>query len=246
MPRITFARSAFVFAIVAAAAQQSELDKWGSIAAIVACGIALFLFVGAGLREFWRWLRRPNLVVVCRNSEEFHRYIALTDPKVQVWAMEKGDEILAARAKLLRVRETKGSVARNVSLRVTRVEPPAEAQESWDYKEFLPQSLRWMGESETTDIQPHGQGECELQRVIIVRRADGRHKFTTHPGVLGEFSPLVFTLEVLIEGKKHGELRFRIENGWPGLDLVIEPREGEPYPPEPFPYPKVVPVVATF
>jgi hypothetical protein len=53
-------------------------------------------------------------------------------------------------------------------------------------------------------------------------------------------SPLELTLEVLIDGKRHDELRFRLEHAWPSLYLYAE---SEKYPHDPFPYPKIKPVV---
>ena len=100
-----------------------------------------------------------------------------------------GRPIAAVHAKLLKVRETNGTIAREVAVRVTKVDPIGDRQE------FLPVSLEWTTGDETTDIQPRGQREVVLQRVIVVGDAAASGSFIVSPNVFNA-SPLEFTLEI--------------------------------------------------
>jgi hypothetical protein len=225
-----------VFRVIAVAAELSGLDRWGAISAIVAGAIAAVLFLGAVLRWVWQRARRPNLIVMAGNSPDFNRRLAASTPDVQMvaaGAQETAGLIVAVHAKLLKVRETKGTIAKEVAVRVTEVDPIGPREH------FLPVSLEWTTGEDTTDIQPHGQKEVVLQRVIVVGEDSKSGSFVVSP-VVFENSPLQFTLEVLIDGKRYDELRFRLEHAWPSLYLYAE---SEKYPHDPFPYPKIKPVV---
>ena len=162
---------------IAVAAELSGLDKWGAISAIVAGAIAAVLFFGAVLRWLWKRIRRPSLIVICgNNSPDFNRHLAISTPDVQMVAAgtweAAGRPIAAVHAKLLKVRETNGTIAREVAVRVTKVDPIGDRQE------FLPVSLEWTTGDETTDIQPRGQREVVLQRVIVVGDAAASGSFS--------------------------------------------------------------------
>jgi hypothetical protein len=225
-----------VFRVIAVAAELSGLDRWGAISAIVAGAIAAVLFLGAVLRWLWQRVRRPNLILMAGNSPDFNRRLAISTPDLQMIAAgapETAGPIAAAHAKLLKVRETNGTIAREVAVRVMKVDPIG------DREDFLPVSLEWTTGGETTDIQPRGQKELVLQRVIVTGEDAASGGFIVTPNVFNA-SPLEFTLEVLIDGKRHDELRFHLEHAWPSLDLYAE---SEKYPHDPFPYPKIKPVV---
>jgi hypothetical protein len=175
------------------------------------------------------------LIVTCGNSPDFNRRLAISPPDVQMVAAgtrEAAGPIAAVHAKLLKVRETNGTIAREVAVRVTKVDPIGDRQE------FLPVSLEWTTGDETTDIQPRGQREVVLQRVIVMGENAAPGSFIVSPNVFNA-SPLEFTLEVLIEGKRRDELRFRLEHAWPSVDLYAE---SEKYPHDPFPYPEITSV----
>ena len=210
----------------------AKLSSWDSIWSIVGGIVATVIFVGVCLRWLWRWFHRPRLVIECGNSPEFHRQLTGDPTAEDLAASQGGAEVVGVRAKILKVRETKGSIAREVAARITSVNPANP------YVHHLPEALEWTTYSETTTIQPHGQRELILQLVIAIKAGEKR-SYIVRPAVL-EDSPSEFTLEVLIDGKRHDEWRFRIEGTWPGLGLLAE---SEPLMPDPFPFPRVIPVV---
>jgi hypothetical protein len=201
----------------------AKLSSWDSIWSIVGGIVATVIFVGVCMRWLWRWLHRPRLVIECGDSAEFQRQLT-ADPTTDALAASLGGEVVGVRAKILKVRETRGTIARGVAARITSVDPANP------YAHHLPEPLEWTTHTEEITIQPRGQRVLILQLVIALKVRD-KHSYVVRPAVL-EDSPSEFTLELLVDGERHNEWRFQIEDTWPGLRLLAD---SEPVIPDPFP-----------
>ncbi len=234
MPQPSLFRGAFVFGLMTVAAQQSGLDKWGSIWAIVAGVIAATLFLAGIASWIWKKTHQPKLLIGYGNSPGFDRRLAITP---EVLKVGEGEPIEYAYVKVLKIHETAGRLAREVLVRITRVEPQGTKAH------HLPQTLQWINapDQPTFDIQPNGHGLAIVQE-LVVGRGDGAFRtrqFWTIPSLLHDLSPVELTVEVLITGKRHLVERYRLENAWPSLTLAAY--QGTP-PPDPFPFPEITKV----
>lgn len=90
--------------------------------------------------------------------------------------------------RILKVRETRGTIARDVAARITSVD------RANPYTHHLPVRLEWTTYSEEVTIQPRGQRELILQLVVAIEVGDKR-SYIVRPAVL-EDSPTEFTLEL--------------------------------------------------
>ena len=215
-----------MFGLLSVAAKSTALEIWGSLWAIVAGVIAAVLFLGGIVRALWDLWTRPKLVIECGNSKEFNRRLATGTPDVTKWA--EGGTVKAAFVKTFRVRETKGRrAAREVSVSVIAADSPGEIYE-------LPSPLKWLDDSETTDILPHKQKHIVLQMIVFVVR--DKHWISTRTPIDGS-SPQEITIEISIQGRPRVTKRFCVEDAWPGLRLQMHTPVEEV--PDPFPFPSV-------
>ncbi|MFL5960434.1 MAG: hypothetical protein ACJ75G_09240 [Gaiellaceae bacterium] len=217
-----------MFGLLAAILGKSGLGYWSNIWSIIGGLIAALILGFAVSREIWKWFHRPRLVIEFGNGKEFNRRLSTSSPDLVYFT--SGREIEAAFAKVLKVRETKGNLARDVAIRVVDVRTPGERPD-------LPINLQWMHSvDETTDIQPKGHRMAMLQRLISSLHEDGRYWNTN--GALDTSARLQqVTVELLIAGKRHRRAKLAVADAWPGLQLRILTKD-VPLP-DPMLYPRV-------
>lgn len=155
----------------------------------------------------WRWTHQPKLKIECGNGPRFDRELAVTLEEVQI----HGDPRRlpdAAFAKVLTVKETRGYVARNVSVAVLAVEPGHDLQIS------LPVALHWQGKAmvETVDIPPEGHRDIVFQTMLVY--GPPWEFFSISP--FGNVAPHKVTLGIFIDGRKHATKTFAVEGAWAG------------------------------
>jgi hypothetical protein len=201
--RPTLFRSAFVFALLAV-----SLDRWGAIWAVVAGVIAALLFIGGVIRFALDLYRRPRLEIEVGSGVEFDKIVASTDEFAR--AAVRDNSFNAAYIKVIRVIETKGrSRAKSVALRIIDVDPPNPG--------FRSAPLRWTdGKGDEVDIQPDGHKEAVGQFVVLYTTPAGTEAGASATPPILEHAPRIdFTLEVMVDGRKHKSIRMRVENPWP-------------------------------
>ena len=203
------------------------ISGWEEFWIVVAAGVAVA--GGSYVAQWaWRFANRPRLVIEWGDTKEFNRRLATTTPDVTMWA--DGQPIEAAFVKTLRIRETRGRAARNVTVRITEVEDPDDEEEPPE----LPSRLRWLDFNERADILPRDHRHIALQMIVIA--PGGKDREFHVRTVLSESSPQNLTVEVFVNDRPHVSERITLEHAWPGLMLRLHQGDGLP---EPFLFPIV-------
>lgn len=204
-----------------------SLNRLSAVSAIVAGAIAALLFLLGSAKWIWDMYRRPRLELIAGSGHDFDRRVGLAD-----WMVRENlvDPLTAvdAHEKVIHVQETGGhSWARSVLLRVVDVSPPPP--------NFSVTSLKWEQGERLADVQPHGRTGAIVQFLVTYRGKDHEDQmFTTYsPTIFSHAKSVTFTVEVLVEGRKRGKARFRIDNPWSN-----ERFDADGWP-NPLPYPTI-------
>jgi len=207
---------------------ESGLSGWEEFGIVVGGSIAAAAILGIA-HWLWRKSQAPLLKIECGDSYDFDKRVGNTD--VAVAPAVEQHRALAAFAKFVRVTETRGrSGASNVVLRMKDVQPPAPHSTA-----FV--ELRWADSRETNDIRPHGHKYAFAQLVIFYETKDGELGWRTTPTLLEHADTAQFTLELLVEGRRYSEERFRIVNPWSRSQIEAWP--DDVWPPSEIEFPKI-------
>jgi hypothetical protein len=204
------------------------LSGWEEFGIVVGGSLAAAVILG-GAQWLWRRAHEPILEIDCGDGFDFERRVGNTD--IAVAPAVEEHRSLAAYAKFIRVTETRGrSGARNVVIRMKDVMPPAPHTKS-------PVELRWADSAEANDIRPHGHKDAFAQLVIFYETQAGELGWRTTPTVLEHADNPEFTLEIVVEGKRYSEGRFRMKNAWSAARVDALPVNG--WPPVELEFPKI-------
>ena len=204
------------------------MSGWEEFGIVVGGSIVATAILGTA-HWLWRRSQAAVLTIECGDSYDFDKRIGNTDPGVAPAVEEH--RALVAFAKFIRVSETRGrSGANNVVVRMKDVQPPAPHSTSIV-------ELRWGDSREANDIRPHGHKYAFAQLVIFYETDDGVLGWRTTPTLLEHTDSCEFTLELVVDGRRYSEDRFRIENSWSRAQIEAWPDDD--FPPARIEFPKI-------
>jgi hypothetical protein len=186
------------------------------------------------VRLLWRHKHRPELALQCGNGPRFDKEVNANHAEVGANAHPDKGTPVAVFSKLIRVQETRGYQAKNVSVRVLDVQPPPDEQ-----VEF-PVVAHWheTGNSTVTDsadIGPRGHRDLIFQMILVW--GPPWTFFLVTP--FGHQPPREVTYEIHVDGKHHKTETLSITAGWPVPELRNPDPAHDFTDLEKFPFPKV-------